>query len=197
MFAGMGLGETSESLTPSHALIPSCLAPAVPCGLIRSSVKTAHAPPPLGSPPAWVRVPPLGWRGPSASFSQHRSQVIQLPTLSWKLPKSRVWLCLICVPLSPPQSLTQMSCPLQIASSLPALPQLESRMWGGDGSRGREGKDWRRDFSVVQDLLELTKCIWVSGPVWRGAWVSPCHGTASLGTPLALHLGWSPGGLRE
>lgn len=29
-------------------------------------------------------------------------------------------------------------------------------------------------------------------PVWQVLWVSPCLGTASLGTPSTLPLGWNP-----
>lgn len=65
-----------------------------------------------------------------------------------------------------------MSSPLWVLLEAPDsfifIPNLEPRMWGGPGSGSREGQDCHRNFSVVQDLLELTGHVWVSGPCVAG-----------------------------
>lgn len=65
-----------------------------------------------------------------------------------------------------------MSSPLWVLLEAPDsfifIPKLEPRVWGGPGSGSREGQDCHRNFSVVQDLLELTGHVWVSGPCVAG-----------------------------
>ena len=90
-----------------------------------------------------------------------------------------------------------MSSPLWVFLEIPysfiLTPQLEPKMWGEDSSLGGTGGD----KSVVETSLGSRTC-WSSlgtsefqGPAWRGLWVSPCLSTASLGTQLTPHPGWS------
>ena len=91
-----------------------------------------------------------------------------------------------------------MPCPLWVVLETPysfiLTPPLEPKRLGRDRHLGGGGGN---DQTVVGTSLGPRTC-WSSlgifefqGPSWQGSWVSPCLGTASLGTLSTPHLGWS------
>lgn len=97
-----------------------------------------------------------------------------------------------CFPVShmagdPAQSLVHVLSPSVL---LPLTPD-SSVLSSGHTECGSMG---RRTLGLLSGLRSSPGTFGFQGPAWQASWVSPCLGTASLGTLSTLPPGWSPPG---
>lgn len=110
----------------------------------------------------------------------------QLPLLQ-VVPSSQHWLLFPCLPhgRAPAQSLAHARPP----SELPLTPDT---MTLSSGYTAGNGLAWEGDSGTSVWPLGFPGTFGFQGPVWQVLWVSPCLGTAFLGTPSTLPPGWNP-----